>query len=423
MAGQAPIIVTSAHTRVGFNVARSLSRAGRAVVAIGRYRPTMCHGLAGLVAQYACCDPYRDTSAFLELVLNTARRHGAEIVLPTHEEIYVIALHRERLRAAGLRVCAPQLADLLRLHDKGQVSLFATIAGVPAPKTVVAQTSASLEQVLTDIGPSFIVKPRWGSGSMGIRRVRDRKSLEELTQAWSQDDPAGRYVVQEIVPGRGAGVGVLVGDGRTLACAGHIRIREVPISGGTSTARRTLQHAEILDAAEALVAASGFDSGVCMVEFRYDASTDRFWVLEFNPRYWGGLSTAVESGVDFPRLHLASFEGVPLGGSVVKATRLSETRWALGEVRAAWELACAREWTAAAGLFVKTPGHKLYVEDFGIGRFAAFGSELLGYLRTLWTYGNFGQQSRERDVFFDQLMEQEKVNHAAAIEKPGMFVG
>jgi hypothetical protein len=183
-----------------------------------------------------------------------------------------------------------------------------------------------------------------------------------------------------------------------------MRLREVPISGGTSTARITLRNNPILQAARALVKASGFDNGVCMVEFRHDVRTDDFWVLEFNPRYWGGLSTEIHSGVDFPALHFACVQGEEAPTEVRTATRSSETRWMLGELRALTELAVAGKWKEAANVFRTTPGHSLLVEDFGFGRFGAFAGQLLGYLRALSAYGNFGQHSSERDAFFDRVM-------------------
>lgn len=400
----APIVVTCAHSRMGFNVARSLARFGRRVVAVGRVHPTMCAGQPGVIAQYGHDDPYRDPDAFIALLLEVAARHGVGTLFPVHEETYVVAEHKHRFEAAGISVCCPDLSRLLRLHDKANVPRLAAVTGVPAPRSFVPKSGEELEEISQQVGHDFIVKPRWGSGALGLTRVADRRGLEVLRSIWRREPPAGRYVVQERVPGCGAGAGVLVYGGRSIACAGHLRVREVPITGGTSSARVTLRHAGMLDAAQRLVAAGGFDNGVCMVEFRYDAATGRFWVLEFNPRYWGGLSTAIESGVDFPVLHLRAFEGAPAPPHPLMATRLSETRWLLGEIRAAVELARARRGRDLARVLRTTPGHRLYVEDFGPGRFRAFASEVRGYVRSLAKYGNFGQQSSDKDGYFDRLM-------------------
>lgn len=400
----APVIVTCAHSRMGFNVARSLLRAGRRIVAVGRGFPTMCAGQHGLVAQHGHDDPYGNPETFIARLCAIAERHGAPTLFPVHEETYVVAQHKRRLEAAGIAVCCPDIHHLLRLHDKANVPVFASAAGVPTPNTLIPQSADDLDEILERIGDNFLVKPRWGSGTLGLKRIAGRRQFDELQSLWRRNPPSGRYVVQERVPGGGAGVGVLVYGEHAIACAGHVRLREVPIAGGTSSARVTLRHDGMLDAARRLVAASRFDNGVCMVEFRYDASTDRFWVLEFNPRYWGGLSTAIQSGVDFPVLHLAAFEGAPPPPHPRTAIRLAETRWLLGEARAMVELARARRWKDVGRIFRTTRGHRLYVEDFGPGRFRAFRSELRTYLRSFAKYGNFDQHSSEKDGYFDRLV-------------------
>jgi|GEM_PF-5121656 len=76
----------------------------------------------------------------------------------------------------------------------------------------------------------------------------------------------------------------------------------------------------------------------------------------------------------------------------------------LGELRAMAELAKAKQWQTLTGVFRKAPEHRLYFEDFGPGRFVAFGSELLGYLRSFIGYGNFGQHSANKDAFFERMI-------------------
>jgi glutathione synthase/RimK-type ligase-like ATP-grasp enzyme len=136
-----------------------------------------------------------------------------------------------------VQVCGPSLRHLLQLHDKANVSRFVEQTGVPFPCTVVPDGADDLDEVLSVIGPSFIVKPRWGSGTSGVVRVAGTDAVNALRALWRREKPGRRYVVQELVPGCGAGVGVLVHAGQVVACGGHKRVREVPISGGTSTAR------------------------------------------------------------------------------------------------------------------------------------------------------------------------------------------
>jgi biotin carboxylase len=41
--------------------------------------------------------------------------------------------------------------------------------------------------------------------------------------------------------------------------------------------------------------------GVGMFEYRWDLTSGRFFLMEFNSRFWGSLHLAMFAGVDFPR--------------------------------------------------------------------------------------------------------------------------
>ncbi len=42
--------------------------------------------------------------------------------------------------------------------------------------------------------------------------------------------------------------------------------------------------------------------GVAMVEFKKDAKSGEYKLIEINPKFWGSLGLAIASGVDFPYL-------------------------------------------------------------------------------------------------------------------------
>lgn len=43
--------------------------------------------------------------------------------------------------------------------------------------------------------------------------------------------------------------------------------------------------------------------GIAMVEWKIDANDGLPYLLEINPRFWGGLELAIRSGVDFPMMY------------------------------------------------------------------------------------------------------------------------
>ncbi len=120
---------------------------------------------------------------------------------------------------------------------------------------------------------------------------------------------AKRYrkaMVQSYVPGRGAGAFLLRWDGRTIARMMHLRLHEMPHTGGASSLRRSWWHDAMMADAELKLAHLGWQ-GVAMVEYRWDIATNRFYLMEMNLRFWGSLHLALYAGVDFPRLLADAF--------------------------------------------------------------------------------------------------------------------
>jgi predicted ATP-grasp superfamily ATP-dependent carboligase len=50
-------------------------------------------------------------------------------------------------------------------------------------------------------------------------------------------------------------------------------------------------------------------SGVAHIDFIYDPVTEHFFMIDFNPRYWGTLTGSVIAGVNFPWLACQSALG------------------------------------------------------------------------------------------------------------------
>lgn len=108
-------------------------------------------------------------------------------------------------------------------------------------------------------------------------------------------------LVQEYCPGVGLGHFVFMHEGRALQCFQHLRLREWPPEGGTSTACVGLgadEHPELMRKSIALLRRLGWE-GVAMVEYRHDPETGRSVLMEINGRFWGSFPLAVASKAGF----------------------------------------------------------------------------------------------------------------------------
>jgi predicted ATP-grasp superfamily ATP-dependent carboligase len=79
----------------------------------------------------------------------------------------------------------------------------------------------------------------------------------------------------------------------------HQRIREYPPEGGASACAVSRRDEELRRYADDLLSALDWH-GVAMVEFK-DTADGVPKVVEINPKFWGSLDLAIESGLNFPR--------------------------------------------------------------------------------------------------------------------------
>ncbi len=86
----------------------------------------------------------------------------------------------------------------------------------------------------------------------------------------------------------------------------HLRLHEVPWEGGVSSLRTSWWHEKIYQDAIARVDYLNWN-GVSMFEYRWDSSTDDFFLIELNARFWGSLHLPIYAEVDFPKLLISAW--------------------------------------------------------------------------------------------------------------------
>jgi ribosomal protein S6--L-glutamate ligase len=91
-------------------------------------------------------------------------------------------------------------------------------AGVPVPRTIVAQEPTAIEEAWRGLGCDAVVKPLFGSRGQGIERLNSRDMLAPHIAAAAAADPPGAVCyLQEFVPHPGWDARVLLVGERVFA--------------------------------------------------------------------------------------------------------------------------------------------------------------------------------------------------------------
>lgn len=395
------VVVTNCGARFGYNVAKSLIASGFRVLAAAPRLPTMCAWMKGLAGEVCIPDAFIDPRGYVAAVNAAAVAHGPLLMLPTHEDVFVAAEQRSAF-SDQVSLVAPTLSGLLAVHDKFGLSRLAADEIIQTPETELLTSIDDVSNALAKWHCPVILKPRFGEGSKGIIRIDNEVSLVRK-RTLVEKLPAQDYLLQKFTSGVGVGVGCLMKNGRLIASSQHIRLREVPISGGTSTARATFDRFELREVAASILRKAGID-GIAMLEYRYDRETDNFKLLDANPRYWGGLANHIESGVDYPPLHIAAhMQPDSLPDTLVLPTREIETRWILGEIRAVMELMISGRFNDIKPVFMKSTDYETIYEELSEGDFKPFIVQAKNYAQRVSIQGGKHDINQIKRQYFSNL--------------------
>jgi predicted ATP-grasp superfamily ATP-dependent carboligase len=329
------ILVLDASQRSALAIIRSLGRRGIDVVAGDSSARPLAAASRFVCDRLQYTDPAQDAHSFRREVFSKARECGAEIIVPA-TDLTTMLLVGQHEQAAPVRIACPPPASYEALSDKGNLLGLARTAGVPVPKTVIAQSADAIRVAARELGFPVVLKPArsrfLANGrvfSTAVQIARDPSELElAITRiGWLDHLPC---LAQEFIAGEGAGIFALRTAAGSIVWFAHRRIREKPPSGGVSVLSESVPvEPRMREFASRLLEASGW-TGVAMIEFRVGVDGTPY-LMEVNGRFWGSLQLAIDSGVDFPWLFCQLTAGEPLPAQVdYRVGR--RLRWFLGDV-------------------------------------------------------------------------------------------
>ncbi len=361
----AVILVTDGTQRSALAACRSLRRAGHEVhVASGR-RWSLAGVSRGVYEHVVAEDAMSHPDAFAAAVARLAARVHADLLLPVTDASAIAILARAAHEPESVRVLSPRLPAFQLASDKAALLPLAEAAGFAIPESIVVPSRAAAATLALDSLLPGVLKPHRSIVAVGgeLRRhqvVQYATAAEGAAELRSMPEEAFPILAQRRIEGPGVGFFALRWHGRMVATFAHRRVREVPPSGGISVCRESILLPVALAAAGTRLLAALDWSGVAMVECKHDPTSDRYYVIEINPRFWGSLQLAIDAGVDFPALLVEC----ALGGSPPAVTDYRvgvRSRWGWGELDYVYLRTKLRpRGTAAVSVFLGALGEVLH---------------------------------------------------------------
>ncbi len=262
---------------------------------------------------------------YIGITLDICRKYSVDAVISLNDlELPILANNKSRFEEIGVNVIisSPEVIDLC--FDKYKTAQWIESIGLKAPKTFIdlAVVKTALES--GEVSFPLFLKPRWGSGSIGLETCEDMDELDlyyplllkKIKKTILSTASVGNHyvMIQEKLTGKeygldvmndleGNNVGVSVKEKLSMRAgetdkAVTVNLPDVQEMG--ATIGRKLKHIGNLD-----------------VDIMRRANGD-YCVLELNPRFGGGYPFSHEAGVDFPKAIIAWLKGETIDPSVLR---------------------------------------------------------------------------------------------------------
>lgn len=326
------ILILDAAQRSALAVTRSLGQHHNLHITTAEAAPAALAGKSRYSNEYLCCpSAEHQPQIFIDWISRLQAERSFDLVLPVTEiTSQLILMNQDKL---ALPTAFADYSVVMQLADKHRLMQLADSLQVPTPKWGFYSSLCALNQ--QEIQYPCVIKPalsrlylddHWQATTVGI--IRDEDSLQRYLQKNPYLQTTG-FMLQEFIPGHGAGVFCLYNRGQPITFFAHKRLREKPPQGGVSVLSESQTVDPTLQSLAEKLLTSAHWHGVAMVEFRISPEGTPY-LMEINTRFWGSLQLSIDSGINFPWLLVAQTLQLPheIPGSYKVGQRL---RWLLGD--------------------------------------------------------------------------------------------
>ena len=316
-----PVLVMNAYYS-GIGIARSLHGIGTRVYALSSERDA-----PGIRSRYFHAvydvpngrdEPERLRDRLLEL---RGRFDERPVLFPTRDfDVLFLHNHRNALERAYL---LPQPAEslILRMMDKFEMAIVAEQQGIPTPATLLCRSPAELEEHIQKLRFPVVVKPQFAyqwrrKGTwekVGAKAIIAHSAEELRLQYRRLAELTPEIMLQQYIGGDDRDIVVCCcyvdRRGELLGYFTGRKLKQNPPLVGTGSVVEAAEVAFILEPTLRLLKAFRY-AGLAEVEFKYDAASGRYFLIEVNPRHWDQHELGTLVGVNLTRIAYSDIIGV-----------------------------------------------------------------------------------------------------------------
>lgn len=245
---------------------------------------------------------------YVNITLNICKDQQIDVLLSLNDlELPILAENKARFEELGVRVIvsSPEVIDIA--FDKYKTARWVESLGLVAPKTYVRLEDAKNALAAGEIEFPLFMKPRWGSGSIGLESIADMEELDiyynllmkKIKKTILATASVGdEYImIQEKLTGSEFGLDIM-----NDLNANHVAVsvkQKLAMRAGETDKAVTVDLPEVREIGRKIGEALGHIGNLDVdIMQRADGA---YCVLELNPRFGGGFPFSYEAGVNMPK--------------------------------------------------------------------------------------------------------------------------
>lgn len=258
--------------------------------------------------------PRVDSTEYLDALEQVIREEKIDMVFSLNDlELEMLARHRDAIeKNTGALLYIPSVETMEICSDKWRTFCFAKKLGVLTPATFLDVGSVLAAISRKELSFPVIVKPRWGSGSIGLFRCCDAEELHAAFEACqvvisrsrlAQFGSKDAIIIQDLIEGFEYGIDVLFS--KKERPFGYAVKRKLAMRAGETDKAITVDPEPFRDTVGKI---QGYIQHRGNLDCDFLERDGQLYLLEMNPRFGGGYPFTHLSGANHVAMLIADFE-------------------------------------------------------------------------------------------------------------------
>ena len=264
-------------------------------------------------------------SKYIDTTIDICKSYKINALISLNDlELPILSVNKHLFESIGVEVIvsSPEVIDIC--FDKYKTAQWIESIGLCAPQTYVRMCDVKKALSEGDIAFPLFMKPRWGSGSIGLETIDDMDELEMYYHILSKKirksilataSVGEEYImIQEKLTGDEFGLDVMNDlNGKNIGVSVK---KKLAMRAGETDKAVTVDLPEVKQIG-ARVGEKLHHIGNLDMDIMQRANGD-YCVLELNPRFGGGFPFSYEAGVNFPLAIIKWLRGETVNSSILQ---------------------------------------------------------------------------------------------------------